>query len=193
MPPDPRSTHSISCLFRHWQRVTKIKPSNLMRFIKSTYGENSSISSSEKPAAFSLSLCSCFSSSLALRARPLSAIVSTTRPGFCVYKAQRVIPIPKVTPSKNVSRTVDFISAPPSTRTFFTFQMSTNLHRSIGMTLFLSLKVKGKYPLAWYNFVPASITSCYHNSRLQTRVFTRMHQSGAMGEMVSGIFSGSTA
>jgi len=163
-----------------------------MRFTKSTYRENLSISSSEKPTAFSLSLCSCSSSSLALRARPLSAIVSTKRPGFCVYKAKRVIPIPKVTPSKNVSRTVDFISAPPSIRIFFTFQLSANLHKSIGMTLSLSLKAKGNYPLPWYIFAPIDITSCYHNSRLQTRVFARMDPSGAMGKVVSGISSGAT-
>jgi hypothetical protein len=54
-----------------------------------------------------------FSSSLALRARLLSAIVSAKRPGFCVYKAKIVIPIPKVTPSKNASRVVDFISLHP--------------------------------------------------------------------------------
>ena len=82
-----------------------------------TYRKNSSISSSEKPTASSLSLRSFFSSSLALRARLVPAIVSievTKRPGFCVYKAKIVIPIPKVTPSKNVSRTVDFIAVPSS-------------------------------------------------------------------------------
>lgn len=45
----------------------------------------SSISLSEKPTAFSLSLSSFFSSSFALRARPISAIVSievTKQPGF---------------------------------------------------------------------------------------------------------------
>jgi hypothetical protein len=41
------------------------------------YLKNSAISSSEKPTAFNLSLCSLFSSSLALRVRPLSAIAST--------------------------------------------------------------------------------------------------------------------
>ena len=79
------------------------------------YLKNSPISSSEKPTAFSLSLCSFFSPSLALRVRPLSAIASivvTKRPGFCVYKAKIVIPIPKATPSKNVSTTVDFIPVP---------------------------------------------------------------------------------
>src|SRR4030042_5590754 len=138
------------------------------------YRKNSSISSSENPTALSLSLFSLFSSSLALRSRPLSTIAWTKWPGFCVYKAKRVIPIPKVTPSKNVSRAVDFISAPPSIRIFFTFQLSAHLHKSIGMTLSLSLKAKGNYPLPWYIFAPTDITSCYHNFRLQARVFARM-------------------
>ena len=77
------------------------------------YPKNSAISSSEKPTSFSLSLWSLFSFTLALRVRPLSEIAPTKRPGFCVYKAKRVTPIPKVTPSKNVSRAVDFISIPP--------------------------------------------------------------------------------
>jgi hypothetical protein len=60
------------------------------------------------------------------------------------------------------------------------------------VTLSLSLKAKGNYPLPWYIFAPTDITSCYHNFRLQTRVFARMDPSGARGKVVSAISSGAT-
>jgi len=54
------------------------------------------------------------------------------------------------------------------------------------MTRSLSLKVKGSTSPPQHIFVPTGITFCYHNSRLQARVFTRMRQPWAMRENSGG-------
>jgi len=96
------------------QKVPSTKSASLrtpLLFLSSRHQEMSSISSSEKPIPLSLSLRSLFSSSSALRFRPISAMSSieaAIRSGFRVYKHKIIAPIPSVAPSRNVFRAADF-------------------------------------------------------------------------------------